>query len=345
MLRSTVRAARLEGIACARAPACEEQAAHAALSLSLSPRVPAGRRSPAPAVRREDAARLALATTAAAAAVAALAIYALACVGPLEEQEDVVIPEVTPVPNRDAIVTTCNMCTLGCSVVATREGDRLVRLRGNPNSPVNRGRLCAKGHAGLYKVVHPERLGEPLVRAGKRGEGRFRRASWAEALRLVARELRALRSEHGPRSIALWQNLNMERPAPFRRFVHALGSPNFIGHISTCDASRIVGGVVTFGAERAEYDYARAGCIVAVGMNPLGARDLVLAAREIMEARANGAALVTVDPRMSETAARSDVWIPIQWRASATARSCSSAQCRTNPGSRGSAPTTRCRRR
>ncbi len=238
------------------------------------------------------------------------AIAAAACGGGLDDRPEVVLPGVTPVFGGERVVTTCNLCSLGCSVVATRAGDDVVTLRGNPESPTNRGRLCAKGHAGIIKAMHPDRVGTPLVRTGARGAGRFRRASWEEALGLVARELRSIRRAHGARGIALWQNLNMDRPGPFHRFIHALGSPNFIGHVSTCDASRLIAGGLTFGAERAWYDFAHADCIVAVGMNPLGARDLVVAAREINEARARGAMLITVDPRLSETAARSDLWLP-----------------------------------
>ena len=71
----------------------------------------------------------------------------------------------------------------------------MVSLRGHPESPVNRGRLCAKGHAGLFKPIHPERLLYPLVRAGARGENRWRRVSWEEALRTVARGLREVSAD------------------------------------------------------------------------------------------------------------------------------------------------------
>jgi thiosulfate reductase/polysulfide reductase chain A len=226
--------------------------------------------------------------------------------------ETLVLGGAAPASGSEPVVTTCNMCVLGCSVVATPAGDRLVHLRGNPASPVNLGRLCAKGHAGFYKAVHPERLGYPLVRAGARGAGQWKRVSWEEALRTVASALADIRRDFGTRSVALWQNLNMDRPDIFKRFIYALGSPNFIGHVSTCDASRLVGGAMTYGVARASYDYANAGCIVAAGVNPLGAKDLVLAAREIMAAKAKGAFLITVDPRLSETAARSDLWLPIR---------------------------------
>lgn len=244
----------------------------------------------------------------AAAAAAALPWPLLA----LERGQAARLEGVDPVAGGEPVVTTCNLCALGCTVLATRAGDRVVRLAGHPASPVNRGRLCAKGHAGLYKVIHPERIGHPLIRAGARGEGRWRRVSWEHALGTVATSLDRIRRVHGPERIGLWQNLNMDRPDIFQRFVFALGSPNFIGHVSTCDASRLLGGAMTFGAARALYDYENAECIVAVGINPLGAKDLVLAAREILAAKSRGALLVTADPRLSETAARSDLWLPLR---------------------------------
>ncbi len=242
---------------------------------------------------------------------AAIATAAAAMPWPAAATEPVRLHGVVP-SAEDTVVTTCNMCVLGCTVLATRAGDRIVHLQGHPESPINRGRLCAKGHAGFYKAIHPERLDSPLIRAGARGASRWERVSWERALVTVADSLHAIRRDFGPRSIALWQNLNMDRPDVFRRFVHALGSPNFIGHVSACDASRLVGGALTFGVARAAYDYANAECIVAVGINPLGAKDLVAAAGEILEAQARGAMLIAVDPRLSETAARAALWLPIR---------------------------------
>jgi thiosulfate reductase/polysulfide reductase chain A len=231
---------------------------------------------------------------------------------PLARGESAVLEGVVPAPGPARVATTCNLCVVGCTVLAIREGERVVRLAGHPDSPVNRGRLCAKGHAGLYKAIHPERLRHPLLRVGARGEGRFERVSWERALGAVAEGLQRIRRDFGPRSVALWQNVNMDRPDLSKRLVYALGSPNFIGHVSTCDASRLIAGATTFGVARAVPDYANAECILAVGVNPLAASGLVPSAREILEAKAKGAALVTVDPRLSETAARSDLWLPIR---------------------------------
>ena len=81
-------------------------------------------------------------------------------------------------PGVEEIRTTCNMCYLGCSVIAEKRDGGVVRLRGDPDSPVNRGKLCAKGNAGLHKAVHRERLGHPLVRAGARGAGHWKQIGW-----------------------------------------------------------------------------------------------------------------------------------------------------------------------
>lgn len=215
-------------------------------------------------------------------------------------------------PNKQkTIVTTCNMCYLGCSVLATYENDKILHLRGNPASPINHGKLCAKGHAGIYKSIHPERLGYPLIRAGKRGEGKWKKVSWDRALGVISESIQKIRKDFGDKSVALWQNVNMDRPDIFKRFIYSIGSPNYISHVSTCNSSQLIGSALTSGIARQNYDYPNAECIVFVGVNPFAAKEMVYSTRKIMEARERGARLITLDPRMSETAARSDIWLPI----------------------------------
>ena len=210
------------------------------------------------------------------------------------------------------VLTTCNMCFLGCSVIANAgPGGGSIRLRGNPDSPVNRGRLCAKGNAGFYKAEHPERVRTPMVRVGARGEGRWRTVSWEEATKTVATTLRAIASDHGPETIALWHNLDLDRIDIYQRFMFALGSPNILTMQSACDSSLHLGAGLVLGEVRTVPDFANAECIVVLGHNPLGARDLVFATRSILDAKAAGAALIVADPRFSETAAHADLWLPV----------------------------------
>ena len=213
------------------------------------------------------------------------------------------------------IITTCNICNLGCSVLAAPEADeKKVSLRGNPDSPTNRGKLCAKGQAGFYKTIHPERLGYPLIRVGRRGAGRWKRLSWEEALNRISRGLLAIKQEHGARSIALWQNVNMDRADIFKRFIFALGSPNYIAHTSVCDSSLHIGRALVMGPTVTLADYKNTKTILLVGVNPFGAKNLVYDTRRIMDARTRGAKLIVVDPRLSETAAHANpgFWAPIR---------------------------------
>jgi thiosulfate reductase/polysulfide reductase chain A len=206
------------------------------------------------------------------------------------------------------------MCYLGCSVIASRGSDGRLSLRGNPASPVNRGKLCAKGKSGSVKLEHPERVGSPLVRSGPRGAGRWRRASWDEVLGTIAAHVRETIVRDGPQSFVFWQNLDMERAGIFERFTYALGSPNFVTQQSICDSSAHIGAALAVGSVRVLSDFENAECIVTVGHNPLGARDLVYASQRVLDARDRGAKLIVVDPRLSETAmhASRGLWIPIR---------------------------------
>ena len=72
------------------------------------------------------------------------------------------------------IRTTCGICQIGCGVLAYVSDDRVLRIEGDPDHPLNRGKLCPKGMASLEYLYHPDRLRQPLKRIGKRGEGKCR---------------------------------------------------------------------------------------------------------------------------------------------------------------------------
>jgi thiosulfate reductase / polysulfide reductase chain A len=102
------------------------------------------------------------------------------------------------------IASICEMCFWRCGVLASVAGGRVLRIEGNPEHPLNRGMLCARGNAGVDLLNDPDRLKFPLIRTGKRGEGQFRRATWDEALDYLAGKLTALKQAHGPESVALF---------------------------------------------------------------------------------------------------------------------------------------------
>lgn len=105
-------------------------------------------------------------------------------------------PVQNTLPERE-VESVCSYCGVGCGVVLGVRGDRVVRVRGNRNSPVNRGDLCVKGRYGFGFIDHPERLTNPLIRR----DGNLEEASWDEALDLVARRFTEIREKHGPQAI------------------------------------------------------------------------------------------------------------------------------------------------
>lgn len=98
----------------------------------------------------------------------------------------------------------CDICPWRCGLVVTSVNGRVVKIDGNPKDPKSRGRLCARGQAGVSFVYDPDRLKQPLIRTGAHGAGQFRRATWDEALGYSAEKMLALKDTYGPESIAFF---------------------------------------------------------------------------------------------------------------------------------------------
>ncbi|MFZ2089748.1 MAG: molybdopterin-dependent oxidoreductase, partial [Desulfobaccales bacterium] len=110
---------------------------------------------------------------------------------------------------------------------------RLISCRAIPNIAGLEGGLCARGSAGLALINDPERPQYPMIRTGERGEGKWRRVSWDEALDYTAERLKDIMVRYGSKAV-----LFSDRGGPFQdlhqAFVRGLGSPNFSNHDSSC---------------------------------------------------------------------------------------------------------------
>ncbi|MDN5346641.1 MAG: NADH-quinone oxidoreductase subunit [Clostridia bacterium] len=99
--------------------------------------------------------------------------------------------------------SVCSYCGVGCNLELYVKDGKVVKVRGYDNPAVNNGWLCVKGRFGFDYIHSPERLQQPLIRVGERGEGKFREATWDEALDLVAENLRRIRDEYGGDSLGI----------------------------------------------------------------------------------------------------------------------------------------------
>jgi anaerobic selenocysteine-containing dehydrogenase len=199
-------------------------------------------------------------------------------------------------------------CPDACSLLVNVEDGRATRLRGNPDHPVTRGFLCGKVAQYLDREYSPQRLLYPQKRIGIKGEGRFARISWDEALDTIAQKLRGAASESGPESILPYSYAGtmglLNGSGMDRRFFHRLGASRLDRTIcATAGAAALAATLgVRYGTEPEQFRHAK--LILAWAANIHGTN--VHLWPFIVEAKRNGAKLYVIDPIRTRTAALAD---------------------------------------
>ncbi len=209
-----------------------------------------------------------------------------------------------------SIPTMCEMCVWRCGVLARVEGGRVVKLDGNPEHPHSRGKLCPRGQSGLMNTYDPDRVLKPLVRVGKRGEGKFREASWEEALDIVASNMLQIKGQYGPEAMIFSSTHNLSQ-VQFENLLNAYGSPNYGTQRSLCFNAMIVSNLMTYGMEEPARRYDTLEYIILTGRN-LAEAISTSETGDLIHAIDRGAKLVYLDPRFTKTAAKADLWLPIR---------------------------------
>lgn len=214
--------------------------------------------------------------------------------------------------------SVCLQCPGGCGIRVRVVEGRAVKIEGNPDHPLNAGRLCPKGQNGLQVLYDPDRIQEPLRRVGPRGTGRFEPVPWEEAIREVGKRLREIREAGTPERLAVLSGrVRGHMEDLLDRFLAAYGSPNGIdgasvGSDSTPVALQLQQGVRAYPA----FDWTGTNYVLSFGASLMEAfRPTVYLLRAYSALRRGtpGARtkFVQVDPRFSVTAAKADEWIPV----------------------------------
>jgi anaerobic selenocysteine-containing dehydrogenase len=215
------------------------------------------------------------------------------------------------VPRRYALVpTTCFNCESACGLLAyvDRETGRIRKLEGNPEHPGSRGRNCAKGPATLNQVEDPDRILFPMRRAGARGENRWVRVTWDEALDDLAARIRKAIVEGRPNAVMY----HVGRPGEdgyTERVLAAWGVDGHNSHTNICSSSGRAGYHFWMGYDRPSPDHANADVILLISAHLESGHYFNPHAQRIMDAKARGAKLVVLDVRLSNTATHADHWI------------------------------------
>ncbi|MFO7596437.1 MAG: molybdopterin-dependent oxidoreductase [Desulfocurvibacter africanus] len=206
--------------------------------------------------------------------------------------------------------SACDMCFNRCGLIARVENGVVRKLDPNPKFLKSRGMLCARGNAGIAQLYDPDRLKHPLLRVGERGEGKWKRISWDEALDLAAQRLQAIRKEHSPSGVMFMAGSDLQSSF-VNRFAEVFGSYNVTSHESNCLMSNTRAYLDTFG-EAPFADVLNSKYVLMAGANRFEAlvtpdsMDLMTAMRE------RGCKLVVLDPRFTKTAALAHEWWPIK---------------------------------
>ncbi|MCI2976501.1 MAG: molybdopterin-dependent oxidoreductase [Ferrimicrobium sp.] len=208
------------------------------------------------------------------------------------------------------IPTTCFNCESACGLLAYVDRDSLQvrKFEGNPEHPGSRGRNCAKGPATLNQVTDPDRILYPLKRVGPRGQGRFERVSWEEALRDIATRLRTAILEERQNEIMI----HLGRPGEdgyTERVLAAWGVDGHNSHTNVCSSGGRAGYHYWSGIDRPSADFANAKVIYLISSHLETGHYFNPHAQRITEARQRGAKLIVVDTRLSNTATHADLWI------------------------------------
>ncbi len=208
------------------------------------------------------------------------------------------------------VPTTCFNCEAACGLLAWVDRDDLSirRIEGNPHHPASRGRVCAKGPATLAQVNDPHRVLYPLKRVGPRGDGRFERISWDEALDTLAASIRA-ELVAGRKTTVMYHVGRPGHDGTMERVLQAWGIDGHNSHTNVCSAAARLGYALTQGADRPSPDHANAKVLLLLSSHLETGHYFNPHAQRIMEAKAAGAKLAVVDVRLSNTATFADWWL------------------------------------
>jgi anaerobic selenocysteine-containing dehydrogenase len=228
----------------------------------------------------------------------------------------------------------CPLCSAGCGlIVRVMEGDAEVvrggqtglikmglakKLEGNPAHPISQGKLCARGQAAIQVTYHPDRITHPLKRSGARGTGQFQEISWDEATAQLLSQLDGLATSGNQRALAF-----LQRPSAGHRsdlvaaFLDRFGAPPALGYELFGDDVLRRANLVSFGRHQLPtFDLSQARYVISFGADFLGTWNSPVAQSAAYGRMRQGrpgvrGKFVQLEPRMSQTGANADEWLPI----------------------------------
>ncbi len=211
---------------------------------------------------------------------------------------------------------SCPVCTYACHVNVHMQDGKIVRITGDSQSPRGK-RLCSRAPAAVDYHYHPDRVNFPLKRVGERGEGKWERISWEQAMGEIGDKLESIRKRHGPEALAVLggDNVSAADPAAWR-FSNIWGTPNIFCQGKNCGEAEFIAecaiyGQITLGTLSYGTAGVGKGVIIMWGANPWEGRENC-EWPGYLDSQKRGTKLRAVDPRRSKSAEAADIWLQLR---------------------------------
>jgi anaerobic selenocysteine-containing dehydrogenase len=209
-------------------------------------------------------------------------------------------------------------CHCNCGLLVRVKDNRILDIRGNPDFPYNRGAVCAERVPHFVKwLEHPDQLMHPLKRQGERGENRWERVSWDQALDEIAARLEDLKARYGAECLSTIEGTYRSDFYPIRaRFLNLFGNPGNVGAAGTaCACNKVALSFALAGTTLPcvlAPPIKRLNCLVLLGRDYWAANPVRRRPMRKWREQNPGAKLIVVDPRRTEMAKMADMWLQIR---------------------------------
>ena len=201
----------------------------------------------------------------------------------------------------------------GCALIVGVKNNQIVKIKGDPEGFLNKGYVCFKGIVSHKRLNHPGRLQYPLKRVADRGEGKWQRISWAEAIADICENFNTIKDTYGAKAVAFCQGMPKGLELfVLNRLANTFGSPNVVGAQDVCHVPREITAKHTCGFYPVANFHHPSKAVILWGSNITSTNEEGAICSLLLKQLKKGTELIVIDPRKTELARKAKYWLQIR---------------------------------